>query len=188
KSTRFGEDKALSLINGEPLISRIILKLQRVSTGIYVVGNKEKYSFLDDLKVKDDLEVIEDIVPNGGPLVGLYTGLKHSNSRYNFVMGCDMPMLTAAYFQFVINYQRNYDVLVPENKGYIEPLAGVYSKSCLNYIYRAIKDSNLKVKAFFPEVKVEIIKEELIRKIADPAELFYNINYKKDLQKIKDII
>ncbi len=178
KSSRYGSNKALVEIEGEPIIVRIVSILQQVFEEIYVVGSKDTdYSFLEDVIL------VEDIIPDKGPLGGLYTGLSYSSARHNLLLGCDMPFFTTDYFHFLTNWQKRYDVLVPEYNGYIEPLGGVYNRSILPEVERSIEKDDLKIKSFFPEVRVEIIKEEIIREIGDPARLFYNINYKSDLRK-----
>ncbi len=176
KSIRYGSHKALINIRDKTLIEMIIKKLRISFSRIYVVGNNEiDYSFLKGVIL------LEDIIPGKGPLGGLYTGLKYSDSRYNFILGCDMPNLTEDYFKFMQEQKKEYDVLVPEYNGYIEPLAGVYANSCLPAIKQSLSSDNLKIKNFYERVNVKIIKEETINKITDPAKLFFNINYKSDI-------
>ncbi len=179
KSKRYGSDKALVNIKNKTLIEIIIDKLKSSFIDIYVVGNEEiDYSFLEGVTL------LKDLIPGKGPLGGLYTGLKYSNSKYNFVVGCDMPNLTAEYFQFLLSLDKNYEVLVPRYNGYIEPLAGVYSSSCIKAIRNSLLNNELKIKSFYRQVKLKILTETSIRKIGDPTHLFYNINYKADIKKI----
>jgi len=180
KSKRYGSNKALVDIRGKTLIELIIEKLQKSFSKVYVVGNQEiDYSFLSDVNI------LKDLIPGKGPLGGLYTGLKFSDSKYNFVVGCDMPNLTQEYFRFLRAQEKNYDVLVPCYNDYIEPLAGIYSCSCLKEMQKSLTEGDLKIKSFYGQVKVEIIKEELIWEVNDPAYLFYNINYKADMKRLR---
>jgi molybdopterin-guanine dinucleotide biosynthesis protein A len=178
-SSRFGTNKALESINGKPLIEQIVENLKNAFEKVYIIGNVKEYIFLQDVFF------CEDIIPNKGPLGGILTGLICSDSEYNFLTGCDMPFLTSEFFEFVKLQKKDYDVLVPEYNSYLEPLAAVYSKKCLPFISDSLKKDQLKLKSFFPKVKVRIIKETVIREIGEPEKLFFNINYKEDVEKLE---
>ncbi|ABX31127.1 molybdopterin-guanine dinucleotide biosynthesis protein A [Petrotoga mobilis SJ95] len=179
KSSRFGTNKAMETINGRPLIEQIVKGLKNAFEKVYIIGNVKEYVFLQDVFF------CEDIIPNKGPLGGLLTGLTCSDSEYNFLTACDMPFLTSEFFEFVNLQKKDYDVLVPEYNSYLEPLAAVYSKKCLPFINASLINDQLKLKSFFPKVKVRIIKETIIREIGEPEKLFFNINYKEDIEKLE---
>ncbi|RPD36351.1 hypothetical protein HWHPT5561_01955 [Petrotoga sp. HWH.PT.55.6.1] len=169
----------METINGRPLIEQIVEGLKNAFEKVYIIGNVKEYVFLQDVFF------CEDIIPNKGPLGGLLTGLTCSDSDYNFLTACDMPFLTSEFFEFVNLQKKDYDVLVPEYNSYLEPLAAVYSKKCLPFINASLKNDQLKLKSFFPKVKVRIIKETIIREIGEPEKLFFNINYKEDIEKLE---
>ncbi len=179
KSSRFGTNKAMETINGKPLIEQIVQGLKNVFEKVYIIGNVKEYTFLQGVFF------CEDIIPNKGPLGGLLTGLICSDSEYNFLTACDMPFLTREFFEFVKLQKKDYDLLVPAYNSYLEPLAAVYSKKCLPFISDSLKRNQLKLKSFFPQVNVRIIKETVIREIGEPEKLFFNINYKEDVQKLE---
>ncbi|RMA75564.1 molybdenum cofactor guanylyltransferase [Petrotoga olearia] len=179
KSSRFGTNKALESVNGRPLIEQIVQSLKNAFEKVYIIGNVKEYAFLQDVFF------CEDIIPNKGPLGGLLTGLTCSDSEYNFLTACDMPFLTNEFFEFVKLQKKDYDVLVPEYNSYLEPLAAVYSKKCLPFISASLEKNQLKLKSFFPKVQVRIIKENVIKEIGVPERLFFNINYKEDIEKME---
>jgi len=179
KSSRFGTNKALESVNGRPLIEQIVQSLKNAFEKVYIIGNVKEYAFLQDVFF------CEDIIPNKGPLGGLLTGLTCSDSEYNFLTACDMPFLTNEFFEFVKLQKKDYDVLVPEYNSYLEPLAAVYSKKCLPFISASLERNQLKLKSFFPKVQVRIIKENVIKEIGVPERLFFNINYKEDIEKME---
>jgi len=181
KSSRYGSDKALLKLENQTMIELIVENLRKIFNKIYVISNADEYSFLEDVVFA------EDIIPGKGPLGGLYTGLKISDEKYNFLTACDMPFLSAEFFKFLKKQKKGYDVLVPEYRAYLEPLSGIYTTDLIPYIKRALSNNQLKIKSFFPEVNLKVIKEEEIREIADPEILFFNINYKDDFHKIKNI-
>ncbi|AZR72873.1 hypothetical protein BBF96_05400 [Anoxybacter fermentans] len=70
KSSRFGRNKALIKFESEVLIERITKTLKEFFDRVYVVGSdKRTYSFLKGVKL------IEDVIPDKGPLEGFISDL-----------------------------------------------------------------------------------------------------------------
>lgn len=183
QSSRYGRNKALINFRGEMMIKKISTVLQAVFEKVYVVGTPwTDYSFLNGVIL------LEDIVAEKGPLGGLYTGLTYSDTEYNYLTACDMPFITINYLNFVLNCGGEYDILIPEYRGHLEPLAAVYRQSCLPFITDSITANYLKVKSFFPAVKVRILKEAMVRQAGDPERLFYNINRQSDLKTVRKLL
>lgn len=179
KSSRFKKNKAVAKYNGERLIERISKLLNQYFDQVYlVVDVKEKYSFIKNC------QIIEDVIPNKGPVGGIYTGLLESSHEFNYVMACDMPLMSGRFIEYIKNWEQNYDVLLPAYNGYIEPLAGIYSKKCLPIIKRNINDNKLSVKDLLKEVNMQSIDESLIKRNFPNKNIFYNINYQKDLEQL----
>jgi molybdopterin-guanine dinucleotide biosynthesis protein A len=180
-SRRFGcQDKALASWRGDVLIKIIADKLNQVFSQVYVVvDDSDSYSFL-----APEVELITDLIPDKGPLGGLYTGLTHSSSEYNYLAACDMPLIPVDYLQFLHQKKLDYEVLLPKYSGYLEPLAGIYNRSCLPAVKNQLDQDNLKVTSFFPEVTVKTITEEELLQFGSPKRLFFNINYRCDLNNI----
>ena len=177
KSSRFKKNKAIAKYNGERLIERTLKLLNKHFEKVFlVVDSKEKYSFIKGCYI------IEDVVSNKGPLGGIYTGLLESNQKYNYVMACDMPLMSSRFIEYIKNWEQNYDVLLPAYNGYIEPLAGIYSKSCLPIIEKNLKNEMLSIRELLREVNMQKIDESLIMRNFPNKNIFYNINYQKDLE------
>jgi molybdopterin-guanine dinucleotide biosynthesis protein A len=97
-------------------------------------------------------------------------------------MACDMPLMSSRFIEYIKNWEQNYDVLLPAYNGYIEPLAGIYSKSCLPIIEKNLKNEMLSIRALLREVNMQKIDESLIMRNFPNKNIFYNINYQKDLE------
>lgn len=182
ESSRFGSDKALISFDGMTLIEYIYNNLQENFSRVIVVGSQDKYSFLKGAEIR------EDIYQDSGPLAGIYTGLYYSESRYNFICGCDMPFLDKDYFDLLKKEKVEKpaaEIIVPRFKGYLEPLAAIYKRSLLAKIRVEILNNNLKIKSFYQKSSKRIIKEELLKKDLniDLERLFFNLNYPEDLEK-----
>ncbi len=184
KSTRIGSDqnKAILKLNGKCLIDIVISKLKHiVGNNIIIVGPPEKYPTYK--------QVVPDLFNQRGFLVGLYSGLKASASRYNLVVGCDMPFLKVELLQYLEDKIDSNDIIIPRYaKSYIEPLCAIYSKDCMEIMKRNIEAGILSIRKIFPYLKVEYIEEKEIKVIDPELNSFFNINYKEDLIRAEELI
>lgn len=176
KSSRIGsgQDKAILKLNGKRIIDIVISKLKHIAgDNIIIVGPPEKYPSYK--------QVVPDLFNQRGLLVGLYSGLKVSASRYNLVVGCDMPFLKVELLQYMADKTDSNDIIIPRYaKSYVEPLCAIYSKACLEIMKRNIESGILSIRKVFPYLKVKYIEEKEIKRVDPELNSFFNINYKED--------
>ncbi len=187
KSTRVGLNKSKDQIKfaGRPLIDWVISKLTSLDNlkeeNIIIVGPKEKYPHFK--------RVVQDIFPQKGPLGGIFSGLKASNSQYNLVVACDMPFLEVKLLQYMREEIDSNDIIIPRyNRGYIEPLCAIYSKKCLEVMEKNIQSGILSVRKIFPYLKIKYIEEEEVKKYDPKFYSFFNVNFKHDFRKAEELI
>jgi molybdopterin-guanine dinucleotide biosynthesis protein A len=184
KSSRIGsdKDKAILKLNGKHLIDIVISKLKHiVGDNIIIVGPPERYPSYK--------QVVPDLFNQRGLLVGLYSGLKASTSRYNLVVGCDMPFLKVELLQYMRDRIGSNDIIIPRYaKNYIEPLCAIYSKDCLSVMERNIEAGILSIRRIFPYLKVKYIEEKEIKRVDSELNSFFNINYKEDFIRAEELI
>jgi molybdopterin-guanine dinucleotide biosynthesis protein A len=176
KGSRINRNKALiTLPDGKPLIQRSIGVLKEIFAEILIVANqKETYAAFG-------VRVVEDLIKGKGPLGGILTGLTYSASHLNFVTGCDMPFPQPALIELLLENCGDYDVVIPQAGGEVEPLFALYSKSCVPVITDHIRKHDLKVRSVLAELRVRKISEEEIESV-DPERLsFFNVNTDEDL-------
>ncbi len=184
KSSRIGsdQDKAILKLNGKRLIDIVISKLKYiVGDNIIIVGPPEKYPSYK--------QVVSDLFNQKGFLVGLYSGLKASASRYNLVVGCDMPFLKLELLQYMEDKIDSNDIIIPRYaKSYVEPLCAIYSKDCLGVMKKNIEAGILSIRRIFPYLKVKYIEEKEIKRVDPELNSFFNVNYKEDFVRAKELI
>lgn len=197
KSIRMGFDKAFTDLGGVTLIEKQIKLLRSFFKNIIVVTNTpEKYKGIASSarlsakprtcgKTRNDM-IIKDIIPGCGPLSGIYSGLKASESLHNFVVACDMPFIDTRVIEYMCKKAAGYDVVIPRTNNKYEPLFCIYSKNCLKPIQQLIEKKIFKIISFFPEVKVKIITGLEIRRFSRPEKIFMNINTPRDIGKISN--
>lgn len=92
QSLRFGSNKALHKVGEETFLMRAISLLDPFCYEVLVSGDRTEYAEMNCPKVKD-------IYENCGPLGGIHAALKACNTRYALFLTCDMPLMTAAPLQ-----------------------------------------------------------------------------------------
>ena len=186
KGLRFGQDKALEIIGNRSLLERVVFHLSLLNSDILLVtAPNQSYPQLGGYP---GLRVVTDIYVNKGPLGGIYTGLKASDSFYNLVVACDMPFLNQALLRYMLQISAGFDLVVPRLGDMVEPLHAVYSRACLAPIESLLQQGNLSVIQLFTLVKLRYVDAEEINRF-DPKHLsFFNINSQADLDKARGIM
>jgi len=139
-------------INGKPLISIISNQLLPYFDEVIIGANdSEKFKFLN-------LRVVHDIEKNKGPLMGILSCLKSSNSDLNFVTACDIPIMNIPYIKYMLNLAFNADIVMPvsENKRH-ETLYAIYNKCIINAAENILKDNKRRIIELFNMVNVTFV-------------------------------
>ena len=186
RSRRLGRDKAVELVGGEPLISRVIARLSGVADEIVVVVNGVERAA--QLPLPQDAIVVVDAYPDKGSLGGIFTGLRAAGREWAIVVACDMPFVNVALLKHMLDQTDECDAVVPILDGRPEPIHAAYSKVCLPAIEKKILADDLKIAGFFDDVRVKFVAEREVDSF-DPDHLsFFNINTEQDLQKAAELI
>jgi len=173
QSSRMGEDKALKLFLGHPLIQRVVDRLRPIADELIVTTNHpEEYAFLN-------LRLISDLKPDRGALGGLYTAVASASLPHVAVVACDMPFASSKLIEAMsrLMVQNEADVVIAKPNDYYEPLHTVYRReTCLPAIESAINEDKWKVIAWFPQVKVHVVTGEEIKRLDPDGLAFWNVN------------
>ena len=176
KSSRLGEEKGLATFNGKPLVSYAIDVLKPICSKLIISANNQ----IDEYE-KYGHDVIRDEISGVGPMGGILTCLKKSESRFNLVLSCDTPFMSTAVFEYLLESADRYQVVVPKHDGFIEPLCSVYATNILWELQHSVENGNFKMYDFFKKVEFMAIdiSPELFFFSDD---LFVNINTPKELK------
>ena len=100
QSSRMGRDKALlrvgspahrSLsVGGQTLLELVMQRLAPCVQRVVVIGNAHNARRLEALS---NAPVLIDLAPDAGPLMGVYTGLMHTETPLSLFVSCDMPWI-----------------------------------------------------------------------------------------------
>lgn len=179
KNTRFsGRQKAKIIIDGQPLIKRIITVLEKVFNDVIIITNNE-----NELSDYRHIRMSGDIYHNIGPLGGLHSALTNTDRKAVFLVASDMPELSAETIKYQVKKfeECKCEALIPDYKGYIEPLHAIYDRNILERLENFIKTTNnYSMREFLKLVNDKYLVIEGIEGDKNP---FININSPEDLQK-----
>lgn len=181
RSERMGQDKALLRANGRTLLETVVNTLRPLVREIVIVADRaDKYAL-------PDCRTIGDLYPNTGPLGGILTGLNALGAGHHLAVACDMPALQPAVLRLLLDSAGpEWDVVVPEVEGRMEPLCAVYSDTAIPALQAYLENGGRALhRALQAEVRTLRIPEEALRHV-DPSLLtFTNLNTPDDLERLQ---
>lgn len=173
ESLRMGEDKALRPFLGQPLIVRVLARVEPIADEIFVVTNRPAaYEFLNR-------PLVADIIQGRGALGGLYTALSVATHAAVAVIGCDMPFVSAALLrrQHELLCAEGVDAVIPRTENGWEPLHAVYRRTtCLPAVRAALDAGVWRMTGWLDTIRVRALTGEEVQHL-DPRHLaFCNVN------------
>jgi len=173
-SRRFGEDKALFLYRGKPLLLWVLESLGGAAER-FLVANRPYEGF--------GVPVYPDLLPGADSLSGLHSALVHARFPWVAVAATDLPFLTRAYWDFL--YEKALAsphpvVAVHGPEGHPEPLMALYHKDCLPQVEGQIREGDFLLRRVMEVLGATCIPaEEVLARFGE--RLFLNANRKEEL-------
>ncbi len=185
KSKRMGSDKRFIRFFGKTLLDISIERLRRVTEEVLVVfGDREELYFFKDVRFVFDME------RGKGPMVGLLSGLQEMKGQYGVVTSVDTPLVTVDFLGSLKEKACGFDAVIPRWSRGIEPLIAVYSKGLVpvirDWVYEG-KSLSLHLFIERGDFRVRFLEEEEIKRFGSPEVLFFNVNTRKDLARLKTL-
>ena len=124
KSSRFGSDKALAIVDGQPLVRRISERVRpQVSNVTVIAERKDKYADLG-------LRTLADLEPGLGPLGGLHTALSDvAPEGWLLLLSCDLLALEPAWLDILLQQVTPTARAVAFKPDFWQPLFALYHTS-----------------------------------------------------------
>lgn len=189
-----GRNKALILVEGEPLIDRVVRVLRpRVARILVSVAEPASWTTLPQ---------VLDEEPGHGPLGGIAAGLARAPG-WLLAVAVDMPYLRGDVLDLLLATARASLAAAPTDDvaavdvasragcdavafrlgGLPEPLVALWGPGCLPVVQRRLAAGQRKVAAALtdPELRVAWIEEEAVRALDDQLRTFCNVNDAEDV-------
>ena len=153
KSSRMGgSDKAKLLYRGKSFEERIKGELEQLGLPVFV----------SEAKKSPDPRAIPDLIPEAGPLGGIYSCLKQTGLDGLFFVSCDMPLF-ASYLgkRALMEAGDKWDAVIWKTRdGRIHPVCGWYSARCLPVLEKQLLEKNGKVRDLLGKLQVKVLETE----------------------------
>ncbi|MDP9699961.1 molybdopterin-guanine dinucleotide biosynthesis protein A [Paenibacillus intestini] len=187
-SSRMGTNKALLELNGSAVLTHINNAIRpTVSRILVATGSSEAiYSALGD----KDFECVQDVYTGKGPLAGLHAALSASQTEWNLLSACDMPLLQTSFFngmkRLAVQYP-TYNAIVPRVEGRIHPLAGLYHRHVLPELEQCLIHDRLRVIRWLEEIDCHFSEIDELEQVGieHPALQLSNMNTPEEFENIR---
>jgi molybdopterin-guanine dinucleotide biosynthesis protein A len=181
RASRFGgADKSALMVDGARIIDRQLAALSPVAQQILIVSNeRERFAALG-------LPVVADVVPNAGPIGGLYTAIVAASHHWVLALACDMPYVSTELFEALISAATDdVDAVLPRSVRGIEPLCALYARTAAPVLRRRIDAGEWRVGDAVGDLRIREIAGDAIAGLADDSRLFENVNTPHDYARAR---
>lgn len=175
-----GRPKAVLDFGGVPLLNRIVAELKRRFDEIVIVAAPASQGPRIDLS---GLKIVHDETAFAGPLDALRRGLDALERGVAFACSCDLPLLNSDVAASLVAMLDDFDAVIPEVGGKLQPLHAVYRKQCANAIASLAASGEKRVRAVAEAVSARVIGEAGLRKIDPQLRSFFNVNTTEDYDR-----
>lgn len=192
KSMRMGVNKSFLTLGGKTFIERITDLMKTLFDKVILISNTpDEYMFLN-------IPVCKDIYKDKGPLAGIHSGLKNSSTLRNFIISCDIPLMTKEMIEYIVNFKTEKLLTICKAHGFLQPFAGLYNKSLLKDIENIINRNSdfvnhtnelsrkqCEIMSFIKSIETEILDPEIVNGFSE--NIFMNINTPEEFDKLNKI-
>jgi molybdenum cofactor guanylyltransferase len=184
-----GRDKALLDFGGVPLILHTVRLVKPLVSEVTIVGSPGRYAALGLHAIADS-----DAQPRRGPqeralgpLAGIATALAAAHSRWNLIIACDLPYLSADWLDWLLSraLHSRGEAVIPRTERGIEPLAAVYRRECAAAIAAALAQGVRKVSDAIEELRPDFVYPREWRRIETSGLILKNMNAPEDYEEAR---
>ncbi len=172
KSSRLKTNKIFVEINNKQLWQYSYDLLKKFTTKIIITSRYKNFKCSNCI-------ISDDFFKNKGPLAGIATALIISKNDL-IVLPADMPFIDEQTVKKLINLHLPQHITIATHNNLIEPLVGIYPKTCLKTILNLLQNNILKVRNLFTICPVQLCH-------FSDERLFTNINTPEDLKNLLNL-
>jgi molybdopterin-guanine dinucleotide biosynthesis protein A len=185
RATRLGgTNKALLEVGGTPIINRILRAVAPLADERLLLTNDASLECIGGLRLVFDPE------PHAGVLPALAAGLAAASTETCLCMACDMPFVSAALFEHLLERQIETaaDVVIPRTAGHLEPMHAIYRRaSALEAIHGSLARGEQRMVSYFRDLRVCEVDEPEWRQWDPTGLAFFNVNTRQDLEAAQSL-
>ena len=202
-SRRMGEPKYKLQIGGKTFVERAASALDATPAGQITIVGKIDDGYLK-VKLSDgkdrSLRNIQDNViwrEHGnndaarGAMIGLYTALTYSTTKWISILACDLPFVTGNLMKRLASYCSNeFDAVVPvQPDAKLQPLCAFYRREkCLPIVKQSIDEGDVKMQNLISRIRTRFVVFNEIADLDGSANFFHNVNRLEDYETALEIV
>lgn len=176
-----GQDKSALPIGGRPIIDRQLDTLRRLTPHLLIVSDDPQRF------ARHDVPVVPDLVPNAGPLGGLYTALTHhathNAAAYTLILACDMPFVSIDLLRHLVMRAHGWDAAAPRTADGYHPLCAVYARSIAPLVRQRLAEGQLAMTGLLRALRVAEIGPDEVARFDPDAIMLSNVNTPHDYRQ-----
>ncbi|MBL4775499.1 MAG: molybdenum cofactor guanylyltransferase [Mariprofundus sp.] len=181
ESTRMGQDKASVELANEALLNRAIGNMQPLFARLLISVKEPKNNLL--------FPQICDQGAGQGPMMGIATALAQIDTRWLFVIACDMPFASADLIQAMAQKRGDErQVIVPMAHGVMQPLCAFYAKSCLPVLHAQIEKGERSLKQAIGRLDAIVLSENECRQYDSELLSFFDLDTMDDVARAEVVL
>ncbi|WP_254525490.1 molybdenum cofactor guanylyltransferase [Natrinema caseinilyticum] len=184
-SSRFGDaDKAVSDLAGTPMIRRVVDRIEPVVDDLVINCRAEQRPAIRAaLEGVSDASFAVDPIPDRGPMAGIMTGLRASETTSALVVACDMPFVESALVDHLFARVGGHDAAVPRlDDRWFQTTQAVYRVDPMaDACERALERDDRRITDPLSELDYVVVDEHEVREHA-ALETFENVNTREEFE------
>lgn len=175
KSSRIGSDKGFLMLDGKCFMEHIINSLKPLVSDILIVSDNPNYDVFGHKR-------IEDVIKDSGPVAGIYSGLCASETAYNLVLSCDVPLIkTEILVKLIEAIDDTSEVIQVESNNRMMPLIALYKKATTDVFKNALDNDERRL-----QIVLNLLKTKNILLESHEIYTTINVNTPNELKIIVD--
>lgn len=179
RATRMGgQDKGLIEINGIPMASYIVEALRPQTSAVMINANRNMERYREIC----DCEVVRDSVGDfAGPLAGMASALRASDTGYVLTAPCDSPLVSPSLGPRLYEALEKEDaeLAVAHDGVRMQPVFALLSRELLNSMLAYLKSGESKIDRWYAKHRTALAD------FSDATSMFLNVNTPQEREHLE---
>ncbi len=177
ESSRFGSNKALAVWQEETLLQHALELLKPFCKEVFIGGEYPEYTSLTE-------SILPDSVPHLGPMGGIYTALKHTDTPYLLFLTCDMPLMNSMLVERLLSAEPFREMtLWQQPDGALQFFPLLLARSLEPLVAYKMQQHDLSLKSLLKEATSRFIPVH-----HQEEKFFLNVNRQEDMDELSKYI
>ena len=165
ESRRMGQNKALLLYYGAPLLERVASQVRQAAGSVTILGDPQIYAAFG-------MPIVPDFHRNCGPIGGLHAALTSMNTERCLLVACDLPNISAEFLRQLVDHSSETLCVAAEEADGLQPLCAVYHRDCLPAVEACIAEGQFRMRTLASRMNAKGIPVDasLMRNVNTPEQ------------------